>query len=92
MLRLTRLVFMARVSCWPVPNRFAWLTEPCRMMPSPLEKPTPKSRLPVGFSTTRMLTSTWSVVPATGSVPMVTSLKNPRRSTRSREFWSFWLS
>ncbi len=42
---------------------------------SDCENAPPIRKLPVGFSTTVTLTSTWSVVPCASGVSMVTSLK-----------------
>jgi hypothetical protein len=50
-------------------------TEPTRRSFSELEKPAPSIRLPVGFSLTFRLTSTWSVVPGTAGVSTFTSSK-----------------
>ncbi len=71
----------------PVPKTFDCVTEADSAICSTLEKPTPRSSAPVGFSFTLYTTSTWSGFPSTGSVSTVTSPKKLVRSMRRRESW-----
>ena len=68
-----------------MPNTLSCLIDAVSESLSAVEKPAPSERLPVGFSLTVMVRSTWSSVPGTSLVSTLTSLKKPRRSTRSRE-------
>ena len=49
------------------------------------ENPRPRLIRPVGFSSTRTKTSTWSGAPGTGGVSISTVRKKPKRSIRCRD-------
>jgi hypothetical protein len=59
----------------PLPAKLACWIEAVKVNFSACENAPPIMKLPVGFSVTVMLTSTWSVVPCASGVSMVTSLK-----------------
>ena len=65
-MRFDWLVSSCRPSDLPLPKMLSCVTAPESTTLSELEKPAPTIRLPVGFSLTVKLTSTWSVVPGTG--------------------------
>ncbi len=68
-----------------MPKTFSCLIEAVTETLSAEEKPAPSDRLPLCFSLTETVRSTWSEVPGTSVLSTETSLKKPSRSTRSRE-------
>ena len=73
--RLYFEVFRSMPTVWPLPAKLACWIDAVKVNFSACENEPPIMKLPVGFSSTVRLTSTWSAVPGDSGVSTLTSLK-----------------